>query len=452
MKTMKRYIYLLLSVMVLLAGSLSYAQQQGVSKLGGITALATEFVELLEKEDFSGAVKNFDSTMKKAVSPEKLQEIWKSLIAQVGPFKKQVGIRTEKVSQYDIVYVKCEFEKSPLDVKVVFNNAKQIAGLFFVPSQPSFKYKPPIYVRPNSYQEKEVIVGSGEWRLPGTLTLPIGEGPFPGVVLVHGSGPNDRDESIGPNKPFRDLAWGLASQGIAVLRYEKRTKEYAKKLTSIKDSITVKEETIDDALLAASMLRKIEGMDAKKIFVLGHSLGGMLIPRIGILDPSITGFIIMAGTTRPLEDVILEQMSYIFSLDGTISKDEKTQLDQLKTQVAKVKNPQLSINTPSKYLPFGVPVKYWLNLRGYNPPELARNLKQPMLILQGGRDYQVTMEDFQSWERALFFRKNVEFKIYPELNHLFIEGEGKSTPAEYQKAGHVAKIVIDDIANWIKKQ
>ncbi len=449
---MKGCIYVLLSATVLLAGSFSYAQQQVISESGEIIALAEEFVELLEKGDFSGAVKNFDSTMEKAVSPEKLQEIWKSLITQVGPFKSQVDTRVEKVSPYDIVYVKCEFEKSPIDVKVVFDNAKQIAGLFFVPSQPSLKYKPPTYIKPDSYREKEVTVGSWEWPLPGTLTLPIGEGPFPVVVLVHGSGPNDRDESIGPNKPFRDLAWGLASQGIAVLRYEKRTKEYATKLDSIKDSITVKEETIDDALSAVSMLRKMEGMNAKKIFVLGHSLGGMLIPKIALLDPDIAGLIIMAGSTRPLEDMILEQISYIFSLDGTISKDENTQLEQLKLQVAKVKDPELSISTPSSDLPFGVPAKYWLDLRGYNPPEVAKNLKQPMLILQGGRDYQVTMEDFQGWKRALSFRKNIEFKIYPKLNHLFIEGEDKSTPDEYQKAGHVAKAVIDDIANWIKKQ
>ena len=75
-----------------------------------------------------------------------------------------------------------------------------------------------------------------------------------------------------------------------------------------------------------------------------------------------------------------------------------------------------------------------------------------MLILQGGRDYQVTMKDFQGWKDALSSQKDVEFRYYPDLNHLLIAGKGKSTPAEYMKIGHVAKCVIDDIANWIKRQ
>ena len=185
--------------------------------------------------------------------------------------------------------------------------------------------------------------------------------------------------------------------------------------------------------------------------MLGHSLGGMLIPRIGTLDSSVAGFIILAGTSRPLEDVILEQMSYFISLTEAAPETRKKQLDQLKEQVKRVKDPKLSLSTPSAGLPFGVPAAYWLDLRGYNPPEVAKNLKQPILILQGGRDYQVTMEDFEGWERALSLRKNVEFKVYPALNHLFIEGKGKGTPAEYEIPGHVAEVVIDDVAGWIKK-
>ena len=441
-----------LSLLLFLAGSLvCFAQQGEVSKSDDLTALAKGFVELLAKEDFPSAVKDFDTTMKKAMPPEKLGEVWESLIAQVGPFQREISVRIEKAGKYDVVFVTCEFERSILDAKVVFNSAKQISGLWFVPSQLSIEYKPPAYAKPDTFKEKEVVVGTGEWAVQGTLTLPVGREPFPAVVLVHGSGPHDRDESIGPNKPFRDLAWGLASQGIAVLRYDKRTKVHAAKLISMKENITVKEETIDDALAAVSVLRAREEIDTNKIFVLGHSLGGMLIPRMGTLDPDIAGFIVMAGAARPLEDVILEQISYIFSLDGTISEDEKRELEEIKQQVARVKDPKLSSAVSSTDLPLGIPAEYWLDLRGYNPPQVAKELKQPMLILQGGRDYQVTTEDFQRWKNSLSSRENVEFKFYPNLNHLFIEGEGKSTPAEYQTPSHVAEIVIDDIADWTKK-
>ena len=429
----------------------SPAYGQNTFKSGNINTLANEIVERLIQEDFSNVVKNFDSTMNAALPVEKLRNIWKTLKAQVGPAQKLVGARTEKSGQYDIVFVTYQFEKIVLDIKIVFNGTKQIAGLFFAPGQSSVEYKPPLYVKLNSFREKDVTVQSGEWVMPGTITFPLGDGPYHALVLVHGSGPNDRDESIGPNKVFRDLAWGLASQGIAVLRYEKRTKVHATKLISIKDELTVKEETIDDALAAVSLLRKTAGIDTTEIFVLGHSLGGMLIPRIGIGDETIRGFIIMAGASRPVEDVILEQMSYIFSVDGTITEQEKAQLAQMKEQVARLKDPALSVTTPAKDLPFGVSPKYWLDLRGYKPSEMAKNLKQSILIVQGERDYQVTMEDFKGWKNSLSSRENIEFKTYPKLNHLFIEGEGKSTPDEYQKVGHVAETVVSDIATWVKK-
>lgn len=467
---MKKQVFLvLLAIAIATSTSLFYTQQWQEVMASSLTplplsaqqgediiALARSVVASLAKGDFAGVVKHFDATMKAALPEEKLRQVWESLIAQLGPFKRQVSVRTEKVQQYDVVFVTCEFEKSSLygklDVKVVFNSERQISGLFVVPSHSPVVYKPPAYVKPDAFREREVQVGSGEWAVPGTLTLPVGKGPFPAVVLVHGSGPHDRDETIGPNKPFRDIAWGLASRGIAVLRYEKRTKVHAAKIAPIKDSITVKEETIDDALAAVSLLRKTKGINAKRIFVLGHSLGGMLIPRIGALDPNIAGFIIMAGTTRPLEDVTLDQISYIFSLDGVISEDEKKQLEEIKRKVTRVKDPNLSITVPPSDLPLGIPARYWLDLRGYRPPEAAKKLKQPMLILQAGRDYQVTMKDFEGWKKALASRKDVEFKLYPKLNHLFIEGKGKSTPAEYEKPGHVAKVVIDDITRWIKKR
>lgn len=443
-------ILIILLIFFLTISLLSSAQQQEAQISDELTALAKEFITLLEKGDFSKAVENFDSTMIKVMPEDKLKEVWNSIVTQLGSFKRQGKTRTEKVMDYDIVYVTCVFQSVALDAKVVFNRKKQISGLFFIPSQAAIKYRPPAYVKPDLFQEKEVVVGSGEWALPGTLTLPEGNGPYPAVVLVHGSGPNDRDETIGPNKPFRDLAWGLASRNIAVLRYEKRTKAHSQKFASRKVKLTVKEETIDDAVAAVRMLLQTEGIDGEKIFVIGHSLGGMLIPRIGALDSEIAGFIVLAGTTRPLEDVILEQMNYIFSVDGGISEDEKNKLDKIKKQVEKVKNlKETDVSSRTDYF-LGAPAEYWLDLRGYNPPQAARDLKQPMLILQGGRDYQVTEEDFKGWKKSLSSRNDVEFRFYPNLNHLFIEGKGKITPAEYQVTSHVAEIVINDIAKWIK--
>jgi len=270
-------------------------------------------------------------------------------------------------------------------------------------------------------------------------------------VLVHGSGPNDRDETIFANKPFRDLAWGLASKGVAVLRYEKRTKQYAAKLAASGiGKFTVKEETIDDALGAVAQLRSIDNIDSKRIFVLGHSLAGMVAPRIGQTDPKLAGLIILAGSTRPLEDLMVEQTRYLLSLDGKISEAGQAKLDELLVEMAKVKR-LTSADASSPKLLLHAPPLYWLDLREHDPVVAVKTLKQPLLILQGGRDYQVTTADFEGWKKALGSQPAVTFKLYPELNHLFVSGEGKSTPAEYERPGHVAEVVVTDIADWILK-
>ncbi len=426
------------------------SEKENPSRNSELTRLAKDFVDLLVKKNYRPAFERFDAVMKNAMPPEKIEAVWHSITAKAGAFQEQVSTRMEEKGLFRIVYVTCRFEKGPLDIKVVFNPSGEVTGLWFSPARPSAEYKRPSYAKTDSFREERVTVGSGQWALPGTLSLPVGKGPFPAVILVHGSGPNDRDETIGPNKPFRDLAEGLAAKGIAVLRYDKRTMVHRWKIVLMKN-ITVKEETVDDALAAASLLRKTEGIDGKKIFVLGHSLGGMLAPRIELRDPELAGLIILAGTTRPLEDVLLEQTEYIFSLDGTLSETETESLEKLKLQVARVKDPQLSLEMAPSELPLGTPASYWLDLRGYNPAEFAKNLKQPLLILQGGRDYQVTAKDFQGWKKHLVSRKNVSFRLYPDLNHLFIAGEGKCTPAEYERPGNVAEKVIEDIANWIRK-
>ncbi len=170
---------------------------------------AKRFVSQMAAGEFDKAVEPFDKTMARVLPASKLNEIWDGLVKQYGPLRQTTDTRTEKVKQYTLVFVTCEFERGRLDTKVVFNTKGEIGGLFFVPSG---KYQRPAYVDPTKFVEEEVTIGKGVMRLPGTLSVPIGDGPFPAIVLVHGSGPNDRDETIGPNKPFRDLAQGLASR------------------------------------------------------------------------------------------------------------------------------------------------------------------------------------------------------------------------------------------------
>lgn len=417
--------------------------------------IAQTFIDQLTKADFTAASSHFDDTMKSMFTEDKMKEALQQLTMIAGPFKQQGEVvRTMEAAGHKILIVACQFERAVINAQVVFNDQGQISGLNFAPEQPAVvPYTAPAYVNQSAFHEADVTIGSGEWALPGTLSIPNGTGPFPAIVLVHGSGPNDRDETIGPNKVFRDVAWGLSSNGIAVLRYEKRTKAHGSKFTpDIISKLTVKEEVTDDALAAAELLCHNPDIDPKRIFVLGHSLGATLMPRIGRQDPKLAGLIVMAGIARPLEDTILDQITYLYGLAGTLTEQHKASLEILKAQVARAKSPDLSADTPSKDLPLGMSPAYLLDLRGYQPAEVAKSLTVPILVLQGGRDYQVSeAKDFEIWKNTLKDHANVTLKLFPKLNHLFITGEEKSTPQEYNVEGHVSKDVIDAIAQWIKK-
>jgi hypothetical protein len=457
---MKRTPLFMMILAFLLTGPALFAQGPAQAAAeDALTVKARGLLAAMEKGDFQLAVRDFDETMLKLSGPDKLEPMWtKQLPAQLGGFKKQAGTRREQLQGYEIVLVTCEFEKATLDARVVFDKAGKIAGLGFVPTAPPAKYEPPAYADAAKFEETEIMVGSGEWALPGTLTMPKGAGPFPALILVHGSGPNDRDETLGPNKPFKDLAWGLASRGIAVLRYDKRSKVHGKRILAdpkLEAAITVKEETIEDAVAAAALLQKAKGIDPKRVFILGHSQAGFLMPRIALAaEPlGIAGFISMAGLTRPLDDTILRQMNYMRFLAGEAasSEEETKRIKDVEAAVAKVKA-LTGADRGSTAKILGAMPSYWLDLRGYDPAETAKSVKKPMLFLQGGRDYQVQKVDLDNWQAALKGRKDAEFKYYPKLNHLFFAGEGVITPLEYvQKHGSVAEEVVTDIAAFIAK-
>jgi hypothetical protein len=415
-----------------------------------LDTLSQIFIGQLLKGDFSEATIQFDDQMKKSISETKLQQSWEDVTYESGTLLQLIPTRSSDTDSYKIIVIKCRFQRFDVDVQLVFNEQGEISGLNFTPIKNI--YKPPSYVNKSSFNDVDIEVGEGKWALPGTLSIPVGSDQFPGVVLVHGSGPNDKDESIGPNKIFRDLAWGLASQGICVLRYDKMTFKYGKQLTpEMVEKMTVKEEVIDDALIALKLISKTDDIDTKRIFLLGHSLGATVAPRIGLQDPDLAGLIIMAGLTRSLEDTILDQFTYIYNLNGTITKQQKAELESLKEKVDKLKDPEYKDKIAPQDLPLGVAIAYWRDLQDNMPLDVVKKIDLPMLILQGERDYQVLNSvDFIGWKTALKERTNVNFKLFPNLNHLFIKGMGKSTPEEYTIEGHLDGEVITTIVKFIK--
>lgn len=292
--------------------------------------------------------------------------------------------------------------------------------------------------------DSELAVSSAVGPLPGTLTMPPGEGPFPAVLLLAGSGPNDRDETIGPNKPFLDLANGLAGRGIATFRYDKRTRVFG----ANSRVGTVDDEVTDDAVAAVQLLAKQPGIDAARVFVLGHSLGGLMAPRVAARAPRVAGVILLAAPVTFDLDTVLRQIRYI----TTVQHASAAQVEQITAPIVIARDAIAKADPahPPAGEYFHGPASYWLSFRGYDPVAVAKNLRRPLLILQGGRDYQVTpKDDFARWQAAFAHDKHATLKEYPTLYHLFMPGGDPPSPADYARAGHVDATVVADIADWI---
>jgi fermentation-respiration switch protein FrsA (DUF1100 family) len=168
-------------------------------------------------------------------------------------------------------------------------------------------------------------------------------------------------------------------------------------------------------------------------------------------DPSVAGIVLMAAATESLGAALLRQTEYEASLPGAIGVGARAQLPGIRKIVAQIDASDLSRSRPSTPMPFGTGPAYWLSLRRYDEVATAHAIPQPILLLQGGRDYQVTVaDDLEVWERGLAGRSGVVVHVYPQDNHLFMSGSGPPSPTEYSSPGHVDRRVIDDIASWIE--
>jgi dienelactone hydrolase len=395
----------------------------------------------------------FAPPLRAMVPPETLQAAWAAQIGRRGPVTS-VGTPVSEPAAPGLVVVRIPvtFERGELTVVVSVTDDGWLAGIQLAPASaagPARPWQPPPYADPATFDEQDVTLGSGPLAVPGTLSLPRQGGPLPAVVLLGGSGPNDRDETIGPNKPLKDLAWGMASRGVAVLRFDKVTYAHGKEVAQDR-GFTVSDEYLPQAVAAIHLLRQHPAADARRIFVAGHSLGGTIAPRVAAAEPSVAGLVIMAGGTQPMPWAAVRQVRYIALLDPETAAASEPAIEALTRQARMVDSPDLSPSTPDSELPFGVPAPYWLDLRGYDPAAAAAALGKPLLIVNGGRDYQVTVaDDLAGWKAGLAGRPGVTIRVYDADNHLFVPGSGPSGPAEYETPQHMDPAVVADIADWL---
>lgn len=405
------------------------------------TGYAARFIE----GDFSGFYAACSEQLRGSITQDELLQGWNEIIAVTGAPGESLGSVYSRQNAADIVVCTIAGTLYNINVTISYGSDGRPDGIWT-------SYGPQDPPEPQSSDKwEEFSVTVGDPQLPGMLALPKGVQKPPVVILIQGSGPSDMNEAIGaaPNRPFEDIAHGLAEQGVATLRYNKRTYQYP-----AGGGDTIEYEILDDAAAAVKVLCNDSRVDANRIYLLGHSLGGMMAPKITADNHQIMGFISLAGSLRTLQDLILDQNRAVIAADASLDDQQKTELlARVEAEIARTK----TLDDDGTGYIMGMPVNYWKSLNAIDSMAIVKGLQVPMLILQGSADFQVySDQDFKLWQNTLAGRKNVEFRLYDGLSHLFmrdqIPASGAPDVSVYNAPNHVDPEVAADIAAWVNGQ
>lgn len=378
--------------------------------------------------------------------------VWMGLFNQFGPLQSVGQASLREGIEATETLLPLRFEQQEQRLLLRFDSLQRINAFILQPASEAENWRYPSYGRPDSYREFSMKVISDTIQLPAILTLPKNCKQCPVVLFVHGAGPNDKDESQGPNKMFKDLAVGLASRGIASLRYDKRSLAYGPELMEDLRRLTIQTETITDAANALLLLRKVIEADTNRIFIFGHGLGAMLAPAVVQQSQlPVRALVLAAPAAKSFAEVIFEQYVHLASRGGFSAEEQ--QLLQLQEQAKKrALNPQLLPSISQDSLPLGLPAEYWLSWQQYDVGAALWKINQPLLVVSADADYQIPPETILHLKQKMMGRERMTYLRYPVLNHFFMPATGSAGPEDYQKRSNVAEQLVVDVEKWIRAE
>ena len=391
------------------------------------------------KGEYEAIVNMFSDDLKEKTTLQRFKEEFSNTLFNVGDFVKYADIYVTENEDSISSKAFIEFKEKDICVNLFLDTWGNIDGITLDYCTVPNKTK--------TYEEHYVSIG--KYSLHGLLTLPKKKKNPPVVVFVHDIDNTDMNLSMYENKPFSSLAHSLAKKGIASLRYNKRFYQYAKLESNV---YTVNESILDDVSSAIEFVSKDKRVDTNNIYVIGIGLGGSLSPIIAKNNPTIKGIICLAGSPRNILDILQSKILNEIKLSRK-SKDAKIKETKLvKEAIAEVK----TFKKNTKGYTLGYSKAFLFSLSQMNIEQTSKELEIPMLFMQGSLDYQTYAKvDFVKWQQVLNGKNNCTFKLYDNLNHLFMKSDAKNLSESkiiLTEKGKIDSQVIDDMASWIKEK
>ena len=393
---------------------------------------AQHILDLVKAGQGDSLVAQFHPTIKESLPVAVIDHLWEGLLAKSGDLKKQMDWSVTRRDTVLLEQCNLVFESESVQFSLMTDDEQHIVGFHFTPIEHQFNLLSEEDKKMWAFLEKDTLLVNRRIKLPAVFCHPATmNGRVPVVVFVNDIGPYDKDATIGPNTPFREVAHRLAAQGIASLRYDNRTFVYGSRVSDVGGGLTYDTEIVDDAVAALDYASHFEEVDSQQVYVVGHSAGGMLAPRIAMLSRvPLAGMISVAGAARHLKDILHSQLRYMAKLEGA----DLEQADSLSEMI------------------YGkLSMSYRAFAAAYNPVGTARGLRIPMLFLQGGHDFKVTSIDHEIWKKGLEGCDNAQFVWLEKCDHLLREQPAMSVPGTYMLPGRVSADAIEAVVSFIKQ-
>jgi len=433
---------LLLGLLPLLVGAQSKQPLELTQRVG----------QLLASSQLDSVNQQFSPGLQAKLSTAQLQLVWMGLFNQFGPLQSVGKASMRESSDAIETVLPLRFEQQEQRLLLRFDSLDRITAFILQPAKEVENWRYPAYARADSYREFSMKVFSDTIQLPAILTLPKNCKQCPVVLFVHGAGPNDKDESQGPNKMFKDLAVGLASKGIASLRYDKRSLSYGPELMEDLRRLNIQTETLDDAVNALLLLRKVVEVDTNRIFIFGHGIGAMLAPAIVQQSAlPIRGLLLAAPAAKSFAEVVFEQYVHLASRGGFTAEEQQLLRMQEKAK-KRALDPKLRPGYPQDSLPLALPAEYWISWQKYDVGTALWQINQSVLVISGDADYQIPPETILHLKQKMMGRERLTYTNYPLLNHFLMPATGSAGPEDYQKRSNVAERVVVDLEKWIRTE